>query len=301
MEVNMTSVLFKVLKLAKNEKLFTFANLIFMTATFLVLGLFLILQVFSQTFLDKLEKEATITIFFKDDFDEPKILDLKSKIETNPKVFSVNYVSKEDALEIFRELNKDEPLLLESVSASVLPASLEIKAKDSKDLDYLYNEYSNLEGVEGIKYFKDIISKFNFWRNILSLGIFVLLVILLIMSFAVVVSTIRTAISVRGEEYEILKLVGASDSYIKKPLLYQGALYGALSGFLAWLVYAILFALFYFKGWVELLGIGNLIVFSNYSISLFLFVIVLGFVLAFSGLFLGFFSSNSAVSKYLKY
>lgn len=297
----MPSAFYRFLKAAKSEKLFTFANVSFMTATFLVLGLFFIVQVFSQTFLDSLEKEASITIFFKDDFDEPKILDLKFKIENDPRVFNVNYVSKEDALKIFKELNKDEPLLLESVTASVLPASLEIRAKDSKDLDTLYEEYLNLDGVEDIKYFKDIVSKFNFWRNVLSVGVLVLLVILLIMSFAVVVSTIRTAISVRGEEYEILKLVGASDGYIKRPLVYQGAFYGAFSGFLASLIYTILFIVFYFKGWVDVLGIGNLIIFSNYSVPLFMFVPILGFILVISGLLLGFVSSNSAVSKYLKY
>jgi len=126
----MSQALNKVLHSANKEKLFTVSNLVVMILTFLVLGLFVLLEVFSQTLLDKLEKEATVTVFFKDDFEERQILDLKAKLEMDERVFSIKYVSKDDAFAIFKELNKDEPLLLESVTASVLPASLEVKAHD---------------------------------------------------------------------------------------------------------------------------------------------------------------------------
>jgi len=272
-----------------------------MILTFLVLGLFVLLEVFSQTLLDKLEKEATVTVFFKDDFEERQILDLKAKLEMDERVFSIKYVSKDDAFAIFKELNKDEPLLLESVTASVLPASLEVKAHDVSTLDDLSEDYSKLEGVEGVKFFKDIIERFNQWRTGLSIGVGVILAILLFVSFSIVISTIRTAISLRGPEYEILKLVGASDDFVKKPLVYQGIMYGGVSAFIASIVYALLLLGGELGGVFKSLNLSDFVLVSNFSVPIWGFGILLVCLLTVSGMLLGFLSSVSAIKNYLKY
>lgn len=297
----MSQALNKVLHSANKEKLFTVSNLVVMILTFLVFGLFVLLEVFSQTLLDKLEKEAAVTVFFKDDFEERRILDLKARLEMDERVFSVKYVSKDDAFAIFKELNKDEPLLLESVTASVLPASLEVKAHDVGTLDDLSEEYSKLEGVEGVKFFKDIIERFNQWRTGLSIGVGVILAILLFVSFSIVVSTIRTAISLRGPEYEILKLVGASDDFVKKPLIYQGVLYGGVSAFISAFVYALLLLGGEFGGVFKSLDLSDFVLFSNFSVPIWGFVLILICLLTVSGILLGLLSSVSAIKNYLKY
>jgi len=297
----MSQALNKVLHSANKEKLFTASNLVVMILTFLVFGLFVLLEVFSQTLLDKLEKEATVTVFFKDDFEESRILDLKAKLEMDERVFSIKYVSKDDAFAIFKELNKDEPLLLESVTASVLPASLEVKAYDVGTLDDLSEEYSKLEGVEGVKFFKDIIERFNQWRTGLSIGVGVILAILLFVSFSIVISTIRTAISLRGPEYEILKLVGASDDFVKKPLVYQGVMYGGVSAFVASIIYALLLLGGELGGVFKSLNLSDFVLVSNFSVPIWGFVILLVCLLTVSGILLGLLSSVSAIKNYLKY
>lgn len=297
----MPKALSRALHSANKEKLFTASNLVVMMLTFLVFGLFVLFEVFSQTFLDKLQKEATVTVFFRDDFDEPKILDLKAKIEMDARVYSVTYVSKQDAFNIFRELNKDEPLLLESVTANVLPASLEVRAEDVGDLGILSDSYAEFEGVEGVKYFKDIIERFNHWRVILSVGVGVILAILLFVSFSIVVSTIRTAISLRGVEYEILKLVGATDDFVKSPLLHQGILYGGVSAFIAGLIYSLLLIGGVFGGVFKALAITDLVIIPGVTLAVWLFALVLTVALTLAGILLGYLSSLSAVKKYLNY
>ncbi len=183
----MPKALTQTMETVKQEKLFTVSNLVVMILTFLVFGLFLLVEVLAQTALSKLEKEATLTLFFKDEMAESAIMTLKSSIEKDTRVFSVNYVSKADAFEIFKNLNKDEPLLLESVTANVLPASLEIRAQKVGSLAALADEYKTTDGVEGVKFYKDIIDRFNFWRTVLSVGIGVILLILLFVSFSIVV------------------------------------------------------------------------------------------------------------------
>jgi cell division transport system permease protein len=222
-------------------------------------------------------------------------------MEMDSRVYTINYISKDDAFKIFKELNKDEPLLLESVTANVLPASLEVKANDVSALTTLSDDYSKLEGVEGVKFFKDIIERFNHWRMILSIGVGAVLAILLFVSFSIVVSTVRTAISLRGTEYEILKLVGATDNFVKKPLIYQGIFYGGVSAFVASLIYALLLMGGEAGGLFKSLGITQLVLFSGFSLPVWAFALVLLIVLTLSGILLGYLSSLSAVKKYLNY
>lgn len=297
----MSKIVNKVLHNANKEKLFTASNLIVMTLTFLVFGLFVFIEVLSQTALNKLEKEAAVTVFFKDDFSESQILSLKSEIEKDTRIYSVKYISKDDAFNIFKELNKNEPLLLESVTANVLPASLEVKAKNVSTLSTLSDEYSKREGVEGVKFFKDIIERFNSWRMILSAGVGAVLVILLFVSFSIVVSTIRTAISLRGPEYEILKLVGATDEFVKKPLIYQGVMYGGIAAFIASVFYALLIVAGLLSGFFSSLGLDRFVLASSVSLPIWIFALIQIVVLTFCGVALGYISSISAVKKYLNY
>ncbi|MFH1295495.1 MAG: permease-like cell division protein FtsX [bacterium] len=297
----MPKALSRVLQSVNKEKLFTASNLVVMTLTFLVFGLFVLIEVLSQTALNKLEREAAVTVFFKDEFSEAQIFDLKSKIEKDVRVFSVKYVSKDDAFAIFKELNKDEPLLLESVTASVLPASLEVKAKNVSNLSALADEYGQLQGVEGVKFFRDIIERFNFWRTVLGIGVGAVLAILLFVSFSIVVSTIRTAISLRGTEYEILKLVGATDDFVRKPLIYQGMLYGGTSAFIASLFYAVMLLAGVFTGLLGSLGLGSFMIAGSFWLPVWVFALVLMILLTLCGAVLGYLSSISAVKKYLKY
>jgi len=297
----MSKALNRVLQNVNKEKLFTMSNLVIMTLTFLVFGLFVLIEVSSQTALNMLEKEATVTVFFKDEFEESQILNLKSGMEQDSRVYSVKYYSKEDAFNIFKELNKDEPLLLESVTASVLPASLEVKAKKVSVLNTLADEYSKAEGVEGVKFFKDVIERFSFWRTLLSVGVGVVLAILLFVSFSIVVSTVRTAISLRGTEYEILKLVGATDDFVKKPLIYQGVMYGGVAAFIAGVFYAVVLFIGLFSGFFGSLQLNAFAIVGSFSLPIWAFALVLIVFLTSCGVGLGYLSSTSAVKKYLNY
>jgi cell division transport system permease protein len=91
----------------KKDKLLSASNLIVMTVTFLLLGIFISVVVYSQTALKYLEEQAQITIFFKDEFTQDKILGYKTNFEKDKRILSVKYVSKEDALRIFKEMNKE--------------------------------------------------------------------------------------------------------------------------------------------------------------------------------------------------
>jgi len=283
----------------KKEKLMSISQFLVMTVTFLLLGIFIEVVAVSQTMLKYLEDQTQITVFFKDDFGEDKIFPFKDSLATDPRVLEVNYISKERALEIFKETNKDEPVLLESVSASILPASLEIKTKKISDLEPLANELQGKEGVEEVRFYKDVVDRFRSTSNTVYIIGFVLVAIFFVVSYSIIISSLRNVINSRGQELEIMKLVGASDSYVKNPFIYQGVFFSLISSVAASLI-ILLIGLGEDKSGVfsEGLSLGFL---SHVFINPMIFSLILSFILILSGFLLGYFGSNAAVKKYLKY
>lgn len=281
------------------ERLMSISNFLVMGVTFLLLGIFIQVVVLSQTMLKYLENQAQITVFFKDEFGEDKINVFKSELESDQRILEVEYISKEQALVIFKEINQDQPVLLESISANVLPASLEIRTKNISDLEKLTEELQGKEGVEEVRFYRDVIQRFKSASTAIYIIGFILVVVFFVISYSVIISSLRTAINARGQELEVMKLVGASDSYVKNPFIYQGVFFSVMSALAASIV-------------IILLGIGE----SKWDlfskglsfgflpqvfISPVVFSLILSFILILSGFLLGYFGSSAAIKKYLKY
>jgi len=289
----------KLFKRRKEDKLHDASNMLVMTIAFLVLGLFISVVTLTQTALRYLENQAQITIFFQDDFVEENILSLKQNLENDVRVQEVKYVSKEDAFKIFTEMNKDEKALLESVTASILPASLEVKVKNIVDLSQLSEEFSSFVGVEEVRYFKDVIETFRFWSSTAYIVGFVLVGIFLLVSYSVVVSTIRSRIHMQGPELEIMRLVGASKDYLRAPFVRKGLLYGLVSSTIASSVYVLAFTVSFVSGLLTKdLAFGFI---HSVSVNPIIFSVCLAIILILSGGLLGYLGSTIALKKYLKF
>ncbi len=283
----------------KREKLLAVTNIIVITVSFLLLGVFLSIVFVSQSTLKYLENQAQVTAFFKDDFTEENILNVKEGLEQDERVLQIDYISKEAAFKLFTELNKDEPVLIESISADILPASLEIKTKDVDDLATLASELAAVDGVEDVKFFEDVVEKFKSVSTVAYIIGIALVVMFLIISYSVVLATLRTTITSKGTELEIQRLVGASDAYIKTPIILQALFYGVISGVLASVVLVSLGIVLSGSG---LFGNGLLVPFlPNTAIPFSLFSAVISVLIIVSGIVLGYLGSATAVRKYLKY
>lgn len=288
----------RIIETIRKEKVLSIANILIMTITFLILAIFLTLVFATQSALTYLEQQTQVTAFFEDDFTEDKILTLKKELEKDERIFSVEYVSKQKALEIFMELNKDEPLLLESVSANILPASINVKTKQIGDLQVVSEELSKVQGVEGVKFFRDVVDSFKSIAKVIYATGFVLSGVFLFISYSAIVLLLRTYINRRGTELEIQKLVGASNAYVKKPIVAQGIFFSVISGVKAVLI------IFLFTGIFQIIyGPQDLLVpFSRgVTISVWIYSTVLGGIILASSYFLGLIGSSSAVKKYLEY
>lgn len=269
------------------------AAVLVMTLTFFVASLVFLLGVGSSIVLRYFESRPQITAFFKDGVDL-NLEELKAKLQATGKVSSMRYISKEEALEIYKEQNKNDPILLEMVTADILPASLEVSAVDAKDLS-LFDEILRKEPtVEDVIYQKDVVESLISWTNAIRIIGLVLFFFLALVSLSIILTITGIRIALRREEIEVLRLVGASFGYIRAPFLIEGVIYGVLGGFIAWLISFIL--LLYATPFLSSLLSGLPLVLP----PSFLFTLLFLLGVTFSGGCLGLVGSYLAVRRYLK-
>lgn len=285
-------------QLYSREKFLVVSNIAIMTVTFVLLSFFLSLAVGLQTAIKTLEQQAQVTVYFKDEFQEVNILKLREELLQDERILDVNYISKEEAYNIFTDINKDEPILLEAVSKDILPASLEIKTQKLSSLSDISNELEQHDGVEEVKFFKDVVDRFRYWAKAVYVVGGTLVGILLLLSFAIVLATLRISISSKSDEIEILKLVGATDDYVKSPFISQGVSFGIISSLISVLIFVFIAAALKVAG---LFSFGRLVILPGVRVAYWAYLLITIVLLMFFGWILGFVGSSAAVKKYLKY
>lgn len=221
------------LEYIRRHKWLTVTSVLVMTLTFFLTSIFVVAAFGSNKILKELEARPQITAYFKDDATEQEILAVKDKLEATGLTSTVTYVSKEEALTIFMGLSQENPALLEGISSNVLPASLEVKAKNLSDLPRLAETLEQEPLLEDLQFYRDVVEKFRKLMDTARLVGFSLVAILSLISVLIVLATIGVTIATRGEEIETMRLVGASDWQIRGPFLLQGALLGVASAIIS--------------------------------------------------------------------
>lgn len=211
------------------------AAVMIMILTFVTAATFSILSVSFDRMLTYLERKPQVIAFFNDTItSESQVQDIEDQLKTTGKLAGLNFVSKEQALNIYRERNKSDPLLLELVSSNTLPTSLEVSAKSVSDLPALYDLLKSEKNVEEISYQQDVVnSLIGVVDKIRKFGV-VLIGFLLLVAIFVVVTVVGMKISLRKSEVEVERLIGASKWYIRWPFILEGVIYGAAGALFAW-------------------------------------------------------------------
>ena len=194
----------------------------------------LALQFLSNEVVISLQDKIDVSTYFKTDANEEQIMQIKSDLQSNTLVKEVTYTSRDQALIDFKERHKDDLVIQDSLSnldSNPLQASLNIKAKDP-------TQYVAITKFLEDHKFKSIIDKINFYENqgaierihSLSSGVqnwgFAVMFLVGLIAIMVTFNTIRLTIYNQKQEIEIMRLVGASNWYIRGPYLAEGGLYG---------------------------------------------------------------------------
>ena len=277
------------------------ATISIMVLTLLVITVLIMVNVIANGVLLSLEDKIDISVYFKPQVAEEDILRAKTQLESLAEVERIEYISQNDALIDFKEKHKDNPVLLQSLDElenNPLEASLNIKARET-------SQYASINQFLESVHYKDIIDKVNYMQNkgvieklskiivdvktfglILSLGLAVIV-------FLVTFNAIRLAIYSSREEINVMRLVGASNWFIRGPFIIEGVMYGIIATIVTMIL---LYPTFYFvspkiSSFLPIEDIFSYFKANMFSLSLLLLAV---------SLVLGTFSSFIAVRKYLK-
>ncbi|HUD09610.1 MAG TPA: permease-like cell division protein FtsX [Patescibacteria group bacterium] len=269
------------------------AAILIMTLTFLAISFFTFLLVGSSKVINYFESKPQVTAFFKNEAKQSDINQLENQLQATGKIASIKFVSKDEALKIYREQNKNDPLLLDLVTADVLPSSFEISTVKIEDMASISNTLNKSVLVSDVIYQKDVVSTLTSWTGaIRKIGI-VLVVLLSLVSIFIMATIIGIKISQKKEDIEIMKLIGATNWYIRWPFLTEGILYGIIGAVVGWTIATI--GLLYATPFLESFLKGIPVLPASYLDLLAL----LGLEIVFA-VFLGAISSFLAVLRYSK-
>lgn len=208
---------------------------IFMTTiTFFIVTTFTLTVLGATQMLAFFESRPQVTAFFKDETTEAQVQSLKQAIENNTRIESTKYISKEDALELYRRENQDNPLLLEMVTADILPASLEVSAKNVSDLEAVASVMQASPHVEEVVFQKDVIDALKKWVTGIRIGGGVLTGLFLLSSLTTIVVILGLKFVSKKSEINTMALLGASSWYIRAPFVIEGMLYGIVGSIMGW-------------------------------------------------------------------
>jgi cell division transport system permease protein len=205
-----------------------------MTLMLLLLSGFWIVQAGLLAGLEFVEQKVQVVADLKDDATPAAIAELQAKVNAMPEVSEVDYISKDDALKRFQENRaaQGQDDLTSYLRANPLPASLEIKLRRADDFGIVTDALRADASVERVKNIADLVEKVTTVTAFLrTAGVALLAVIGAIVLF-IVINTIRLAVVGRAEEIEIMRLVGASDAFIRWPFVFEGAIVGLLGAVL---------------------------------------------------------------------
>lgn len=207
-----------------------------MFLTFFAISCFTLISLFSVKVLKYFEAAPQAIAFFEKgkDLSTDQIEKIKLELEKTEKLATFKYVSVHEAEAIYRDKNKDDPLLLELVNYKILPPSIEISATNIEALPVLKDVLKVQEGVEDIAFYEDIVASLSSWiKNIRFFGL-ILILYLLFQSVLIILTITGMKILAKKEEIEIQRLVGASNWFIYCPCVLEGVFYGLVGSFLGW-------------------------------------------------------------------
>ncbi|MGD8381147.1 MAG: permease-like cell division protein FtsX [Syntrophobacterales bacterium] len=203
----------------------------------LILGLFSLIYLNVQQSLHQMGGELQITAYLQETISSEQAKVLRSKVADWPEVERITYISKEQALARFRSQLREYAGILEGLKENPLPASLEVTLMPqygrSGNIKELSTRLGRLPGVAEVQYGRKWMAKLRVFIEVMKLVGITVGGLLLIATIFVISNTIKLTFYSRREELEIMRLVGATDFFIKAPFLLEGLLHGLGGALLA--------------------------------------------------------------------
>ncbi len=282
----------------KNKKS-TGASLMIMCATMIIFGIFLILGENINHFVDQVESEQGMQVFVKNEATQEQIDELGEKIRAIDGVSTVEFVSKDEALEQMRERFGDKQDLLDGYEGenNIFTASYVVTLTDltkSKTVQDQINTYTDV--VKKITSKDEVVTTLINLANGIKIVTGVILVLLIIISIFIIANTIKLTVHARRKEISIMKYVGATNNFIRWPFIVEGMIIGILASIISIIIVGVAYTFIADKlvnvEFMQLINM-SLISFSDMFNSIILVYMLLG-------IGIGVLGSLISMRKYLK-
>ncbi len=236
----------------KNLRLNLLMSITAVTTTFiciLVFGLGLLVSDHIQSIIGSVREDVSVEAFMPDASSQ-EVDALATEVAGWPEVASVNKVSEEEAFAEFKDKFKDQPDLYEDLDKDVFPASVQIQLKDPDNANEVAGKLKQEGFTESnLSYPQQTIDRLNSITSYVIWGLYAATLLFLIASVLLISNAIRISIFARRKEIEVMKLVGASDGFVRTPFVFEGLLQGFVGASLAAL--AVIWINFLFVDWAH--------------------------------------------------
>jgi len=273
-----------------------------MVITLLILSLFVVVNIGVNKTVDIITNKIDLSIRLEDDITEDNAKELIEEIRAQDNVETVRFKSKQEAWQEFKNSSDKNKEITSELTDEDNPlwSSVEVKVTDA-------NKVQNVVSTAENSKYKDVVEKVNYrekqavfdnlikFTNFIGKGGLILTIIFMSISFLIIFNTIRITIFSRREEVEIMKLVGATNAYVRAPFLLEGALYGVIGAFVSFFI--MIGALYAFRKvlseWTVISQTPELVYIQNNFFLILLLEIAIGVLI-------GTVSSTIAIRKHLK-
>ena len=196
-----------------------------------LLGLFIALGSWVVSWSDHVKRELLVKVFYVQDAKEAQINNVRAQLEADPRVKSITFVSAEEAL---ARMQKKFPELTANLPSNPLPPSHEIVPVRAEDVDAIAASLKPVPaGVDKVKYGKETADRILRVARVIEIVFLAAVIVLLIASTLLIANTIRLSIFSRRREIEVMKLVGATNWFVRGPFMLEGLICGLVGSLVA--------------------------------------------------------------------
>lgn len=215
----------------RRNLLMTLAAMSTVAVSLFLLGAVIVIGHVVKQVVGNWENKVEINVFLKDDIAQDQSAALGKDLLGMPEVAKVDFVSKEKAYGEYKEMFKNSPQLVQNVDPAALPASFRVKLKNPNQVDAVRVRVEGRPGVDEVTYGGDVIKRLLRIIGLLRSITLVMTLILLGAAILLIANTIRLAVYARRREIGIMKLVGATNWFVRVPFIFEGIVeagFGAL-------------------------------------------------------------------------
>ncbi len=188
----------------------------------------------AQEILSYFESRPQVIGFFELKTSNETIQEVSQQMSQKPYVEDVTAISQEEALVAYQDENREDPLLLELVTADILPASIEVSAGDVNSLVQVKQDLEGINAIEEVVFQQDVIDSLTNWTTSVRYIGLASIIVLSGTSFLIISALISMKVVNRKRAIQIMRFLGASGWFVKAPFFFEGAFYGLLGSIIGW-------------------------------------------------------------------